>query len=172
MESLKRNGRCAIILPNGPLFGGGIAAKVKEKLLRECNLHTIIRLPESVFSPYTAIATNILFLNKGEGTKEIWYYQLKVRNGLKAYNKTNPVTFEDFSDVIAWWNNRVESQNAWRVNVNDIKQLNLDIKNPNEIKERSDLTPHQLIEDIIKEEEKTLDLLEQIKELILKEIPK
>src|SRR2546428_4407527 len=92
MYSLKSRGRCAIILPNGPLFAGGIAAKIKQKLLEEFNLHTIIRMPNSVFAPYTGIATNILFFEKGKPTKEIWYYQMKLKEGIKAYNKTNPMT--------------------------------------------------------------------------------
>ncbi len=96
MVRLKDGGRCAIILPNGPLFQSGIVAKVKQKLLEECNLHTIIRMPETVFAPYTGIATNILFFDKTGPTKEIWYYQMKIREGIKAYNKTNPLVFEDF----------------------------------------------------------------------------
>jgi len=172
MESLKAKGRCAIILPNGPLFGGGVAAKVKEKLLTDCNLHTIIRLPESVFSPYTGIATNILFFDKAGPTNEIWYYQMKVREGLKAYNKTNPMAFSDFSKVVAWWDNRVGNENAWKVNVNEIKGYNLDIKNPNDVEEDSNLNPHELIESIIKDELETLNFLQEIKDLIYKEIPK
>jgi len=172
MFTLKEKGRCGIILPNGPLFAGGIAAKIKIKLLEECNLHTIIRLPNSVFSPYTGIATNILFFEKGKPTKEIWCYQMKLREGIKAYNKTNPMTYDDFSEVILWSKNKHENQNAWKVKIEDIKDYNLDIKNPNDVELTLDLSPHELIENILKDEEKTLELLREVKELIRKEIPK
>lgn len=166
MESLKPNGRCAIILPNGPLFAGGIAAKVKQKLLEECNLHTIVRLPNSVFAPYTGIATNILFFEKGKPTSEIWYYQMKLREGLKAYNKSNPMIFEDFIDVIKWNKNKKENENAWKVKVEHVLDYNLDIKNPHDVETTLDLLPHELIDKIINDEEKMLDLLKEVKEII------
>jgi len=172
MYSLKSKGRCAIILPNGPLFAGGIAAKIKQKLLEEFNLHTIVRMPNSVFAPYTGIATNILFFEKSGKTKEIWYYQMKLREGLKAYNKTNPMSYEDFSETNKWWKNRKENGNAWKVKVEDIKDYNLDIKNPSDLEETLDLSPHELIDTILKDEEKTLQLLKEVKELIQKETPK
>ncbi len=172
MYTLKEKGRCGIILPNGPLFAGGVAAKIKQRLLEECNLHTIIRLPNSVFSPYTGIATNILFFEKGKSTKEIWYYQMKLREGIKAYNKTNPMTYDDFTDVIEWCKNKKENGNAWKVKVEDIKDYNLDIKNPNDVEETLDLSPHELIDTILKDEEKTVQLLQEVRELIQKEIPK
>lgn len=171
IESLKTNGRCAVILPNGPLFQGGVATKIKERLLAKCNLHTIIRLPESVFSPYTSIATNILFFDKSKPTTEIWYYQLRIREGLKAYNKTNPLNFEDFNDVINWWDNRKENTNAWKVKINEISDFNLDIKKINNIENPSDMTPQQLIESIVTDERKILDSLENIKMLINSELP-
>lgn len=170
LESLKVNGRCAIILPNGPLFGSGVASKIKEKLLRECNLHTVVRLPESVFSPYTGIATNILFFKKPGPTKQIWYYQMKIREGLKAYNKTNPMAYEDFSSVISWWTNRSENENAWNVKIEDIQDYNLDIKNPNTIKENLSTTPSELIHSIIEDEQKVRGLLNEINTLIKREL--
>jgi type I restriction enzyme M protein len=172
MLSLKEKGRCGIILPNGPLFAGGVSAKIKEKLLSEFNLHTIIRLPKSVFSPYTGIETNILFFDKTGPTKEIWYYAMKLKEGIKAYNKTKPMQYEDFSEVLAWIKNKKQDQNAWKVSINEIKDFNLDIKNPNDKEEVMNLSPHELIDIILKNEEKTLDLLHEIKMLIKKEIPK
>jgi type I restriction enzyme M protein len=171
MEALKKNGRCGIILPNGPLFANGIAGKIKEKLLQEFNLHTIIRLPDSVFAPYTGIATNILFFDNTGPTKEIWYYQMKKRQGLKAYSKTKPIQYEDFADVLKWSENKKKNQNAWKVSVKEIKDYNLDIKNPNDKEETLELAPHELIENILKDEEKTLELLREVKELIKREIP-
>jgi len=172
MYSLKPKGRCAIILPNGPLFAGGIAAKIKQKLLEEFNLHTIVRMPNSVFAPYTGIATNILFFEKSGKTKEISYYQMKTREGLKAYNKTNPMSSEDFVEVAKWWKNKKANENSWKVKVEDIKDYNLDIKNPNDVEITLDLSPHELIDAILKDEEKTVQLLKEVKELIQKEIPK
>ena len=172
MYSLKDKGRCGIILPNGPLFAGGIAAKIKRKLLEEFNLHTIVRLPNSVFAPYTGIATNILFFDKKGKTKEIKYYQMKLREGIKAYNKTNPMVSDDFKDVEIWFKKKPGSPNSWTVKVEDIQELNLDIKNPNDVEETLDLTPHELIDQIMKDEKKTLELLQEVKDLIDKEIPK
>ena len=97
---------------------------------------------------------------------------MKIREGLKAYNKTNPMSYEDFSDVITWWANKIENTNAWKVSVKILKDYNLDIKNPNDVEEIFDLSPHEVIDTILKDEEKTLQLLKEIRELIHKEIPK
>jgi type I restriction enzyme M protein len=172
MYSLKDGGRCGIILPNGPLFAGGITAKIKDKLLNEFNLHTIVRLPNSVFAPYTGIATNILFFEKKGKTKQIKYYQMKLREGIKAYNKTNPMVSDDFTEVSKWFKKKEDDKNSWTVKVEDIKEFNLDIKNPNDVEETLDLSPHELIDQILKDEKKTLELLQEVKDLIDKEIPK
>jgi len=180
MESLKKNGRCGVILPNGPLFAGGVARKIKEKILKEFNLHTIIRLPETVFEPYTTIATNILFFDKSKPTKEIWYYQMKVDERLRGatraknpkYTKSNPIAYEDFAEIIKWSKNKKENENAWKVSVNDIVDFNLDVKNPSDKDESIDLAPHELIDNIIADEAKTMKLLQEVRDLIAKEIPK
>ena len=180
MLSLKEKGRCAIILPNGPMFASGVAAKIKEKLLSEFNLHTIIRLPETVFEPYTTVATNILFFDKTNPTKEIWYYQMKVAERLRGatraknpkYTMTNPIEYQDFSEIIEWMKNKKQNENAWKVSINDIENFNLDFKNPNDKDEVLDLSPHELIDNILKDEERTLELLREVKELIKKEVPK
>ena len=180
MLSLKEKGRCAIILPNGPMFASGVAAKIKEKLLSEFNLHTIIRLPETVFEPYTTVATNILFFDKTNPTKEIWYYQMKVAERLRGatraknpkYTMTNPIEYQDFSEIIEWMKNKKENENAWKVSLKDIENFNLDFKNPNDKDEVLDLSPHELIDNILKDEERTLELLREVKELIKKEVPK
>jgi type I restriction enzyme M protein len=180
MNILKKNGRCGIILPNGPMFAGGVAGKIKEKLLKEFNLHTIVRLPTTVFEPYTTIATNILFFEKGKPTKDIWYYQMSVAERLRGatraknpkYTKSNPISYEDFADVLKWLKKKTPNENAWKVSVKDIKDFNLDVKNPNDVEETMDLAPHELIDNIIADEEKTMKLLKEVKELIKKEIPK
>lgn len=132
MHLLKENGRAAIVLPDGFLFGEGVKIRIKEKLLQEFDLHTIVRLPNGVFSPYTGIKTNLLFFEKGRPTKEIWYYEHPYPEGMKSYSKTKPIRIEEFDREKAWWNNRVENEFAWKVTAEDIiKQgYNLDQKNP------------------------------------------
>ena len=110
MKLLKDGGKCAMVLPDGALFGEGVKTRIKEKLLTECNLHTIVRLPKSVFAPYTSINTNLLFFEKGRPTTATWFYRLDMPEGVKAFNKTNPMTIEHFAEVKEWWNNKQEIQ--------------------------------------------------------------
>ena len=133
MKLLKPGGRAAIVLPDGTLFGEGIKTRIKEQLLTECNLHTIVRLPNGVFSPYTSIKTNLLFFVKGDPTKEVWYFEHPYPAGVKSYNKTKPIALSEFDLEKGWWNKRVESECAWKVTIDEIKarNYNLDIKNPN-----------------------------------------
>ena len=180
MYSLKDSGKCGIILPNGPMFATGIAGKIKQKLLEEFNLHTIIRLPETIFEPYTTIATNILFFDKKGKTKDIWYYQMKVDERLRGatraknpkYTMSNPILYEDFEEIEKWLKNKKENENAWKVSVDDLKDYNLDLKNPSDVDEIINLSPHELIDSILKDEEKTMKLLQDVQDLIKKEIPK
>lgn len=129
---LREGGRGAIVLPDGTLFGEGIKTRIKEKLLTECNLHTIVRLPNGVFNPYTGIKTNLLFFTKGQPTKEVWYYEHPYPPGVKSYNKTRPIRIEEFEAEKAWWSNRVENECTWRVSFEEIAEnnFNLDLKNP------------------------------------------
>lgn len=109
MYRLKKNGRAAVILPDGFLFGTDNAkVNIKKKLLREFNLHTIIRLPGSVFSPYTSITTNILFFDNTHPTEETWFYRLDMPQGYKHFSKTKPMKLEHFQPVLDWWNDRQE----------------------------------------------------------------
>jgi len=135
MHLLQDGGRGAIILPDGTLFGEGVKTRIKEKLLDECNLHTIVRLPNGVFSPYTGIKTNLLFFTKGEKTKNIWYYEHPYPEGYKSYSKTKPIRIEEFDPEKKWWDKREENEYAWKVSAEDIKtnNYNLDIKNPNAV---------------------------------------
>lgn len=131
---LKKGGRGAVVLPDGTLFGDGVKARVKQHLLEECNLHTIVRLPKGVFSPYTSIKTNLLFFIKGEPTKEIWFYEHPYPEGYKSYSKTKPLRVKEFEPEKAWWNDRKENEFAWRVPVEQVVEngYNLDLKNPHE----------------------------------------
>ncbi len=118
MRKLRRRpkpGQAAVVVPNGTLFGDGICARIKEELTQQFNLHTIVRLPNGVFAPYTSIPTNILFFDRSGPTKEIWYYEIPLPEGRKNYTKTQPIQFEDFGDCISWWHNRIESEHAWSV---------------------------------------------------------
>ena len=109
MYRLKENGRAAVILPDGFLFGTDNAKiNIKNKLLKEFNLHTIIRMPSSVFSPYTSITTNILFFERTKSTQETWFYRLDMPEEYKHFSKTKPMQLAHFAPAIEWWNNRQE----------------------------------------------------------------
>jgi type I restriction enzyme M protein len=135
MELLKPGGRAAIVLPDGTLFGEGIKTRIKKRLVEECNLHTIVRLPKGVFAPYTSINTNILFFTKGEPTREIWYYEHPYPEGYKSYSKTKPMRLAEFDPERSWWYARAESEQSWCVSVEAVieSNYNLDAKNPNTI---------------------------------------
>lgn len=137
MELLKDGGRAAIVLPDGTLFGEGIKTRIKKRLMEECNLHTIVRLPKGVFAPYTTIKTNILFFTKGEPTKSVWFYEHPYPDGYKSYSKTKPMRIDEFAPEKAWWSDRQETELAWQVTADDIAAggYNLDITNPNTVGE-------------------------------------
>jgi len=145
MQLLKPGGRCAIVLPDGCISGDGYKERIREKLLRDCNLHTIVRLPQSTFHPAT-VSTNLLFFQKGAPTKEIWYYQHRLPEGQKSYSKTKWIKFAEFAPMIKWWDNRAESEVAWRVPVDDLKAgFDLDVKNPRRKEEEENLTAEEVI---------------------------
>ena len=145
LQLLKPKGRCAIVLPDGSITGEGVKARIREKLLTDCNLHTIIRLPQSTFFPAT-VSTNLLFFEKGRKTKDIWYYEHKLPEGQKSYSKTKPIQYNEFQPVIDWWNNREENDFAWKVNVKDLKNWNLDIKNPTQENEEVIYSTDEILE--------------------------
>ncbi|PGR32987.1 SAM-dependent methyltransferase [Bacillus cereus] len=133
MERLKENGKAGVVLPDGFLFGTeGVKRNIKEKLLKEFNLHTIVRMPKGVFAPYTDIETNLLFFDKNGPTKEVWFYEHQLPEGYKKYTKTKPIRVEEFKYEREWWHNRKESNVVWKVSVEEIKKnsYNLDYKNP------------------------------------------
>lgn len=133
MRLLKEGGRCALVLPDGFLFGEGVKTRIKERLLKENNLHTIVRLPKNVFAPYTSINTNLLFFEKGGSTDEVWYFEHRYPEGYKSYSKTKPIRIEEFDVEKEWWDDRTETDQAWKVTAEEIEKrgYNLDIKNPN-----------------------------------------
>ena len=160
---LKDGGRAAVVLPDGTLFGEGVKTRLKEELLTRCSLHTIVRLPNGVFNPYTSIKTNLLFFEKGTPTKEVWYYEHPYPKGYKSYNKSKPITLKEFDAEKKWWSKRKESKQAWKVSIEEIKNrnYNLDIKNPYEEVEHLD-TPDVILEKLKSSETKIGSIQEKI----------
>ncbi len=162
---LKNGGRSGIVLPDGSLTGDGIKLRVRRRLLEECNLHTIIRLPNSVFQPYATVATNLLFFEKGKQTKHIWYYEHKMPEGYKSYSKTKPIQLKEFDSIKKWWKKREQNEVAWKVDIKTIVDRNydLDIKNPNKQEEEVEHSTAELIAMLEKSFNKSADLLLKIK---------
>lgn len=165
---LKQGGRAGIVLPDGSLTGDGVKQRVRQKLLEECNLHTIIRLPNSVFQPYATVATNLLFFTKGTPTKEVWYYEHRLPEGQKAYNKTKPIQAKEFEPIKKWWNDRKESEIAWKVDIQTIidRNYDLDIKNPTKQEEVHEYNSAELMEMLHTSFDKSNALLNQLKEAV------
>ena len=170
----KNGGRAAVVLPDGTLFGEGVKTKIKKLLTEECNLHTIVRLPNGVFNPYTGIKTNILFFTKGKPTEKVWFYEHPYPDGVKNYNKTKPMKFEEFKTEIEWWGNegdgfasRVETEQAWQVSIDKIiaRNFNLDIKNPH-VGEQISHDPQELLSDYAKQQEDIQALRDQLKGIL------
>jgi type I restriction enzyme M protein len=175
MRKLRRPpkpGRAAVVVPNGTLFGDGVCARIKEELIREFKLHTILRLPNGVFSPYTGIPTNVLFFDRSGPTKEVWYYEHPLPEGRKNYTKTQPLQFEEFQSCIDWWKKREENDYAWKVSAEEIiaNNCNLDRKNPRAKEDITHLPPEQLVVSIIAKEQCITEIMEKIK-TALKEKP-
>ena len=164
---LKSGGRAAVVLPDGTLFGEGIKTRLKEHLLEECNLHTIVRLPNSVFKPYASIGTNLLFFEKGTPTKEIWYYEHHVPEGQKAYSMTKPIRFEYMKPCIEWWDKREDNDVAWKVTIDEIKakSYNLDFKNPHTVEEDHG-DPTELLAKLEQSEIETAKLRDKLKAIL------
>jgi len=145
IQLLKPGGRCAVVLPDGCITGDGYKERIREKLLTDCNLHTIVRLPQSTFHPAT-VSTNLLFFEKGTPTKEIWYYEHRLPEGQKSYSKTKIIQFDEFAPMIKWWKKRKETDVAWKVKVGDLKRgFDLDVKNPHREEEESELSVEECL---------------------------
>lgn len=169
---LKVGGRAAVVLPDGSLFGDGVKTRLKELLMEECNLHTIVRLPDSVFKPYAGIGTNLLFFEKGEPTKDIWFYQHRVPTSQKAYSMTRPIRMEHFNSCIEWWGGakrkgRKENENAWRITMEEVKarNYNLDFKNPFVIKDNYG-NPDELLTELNETEINITNLRSRLKAIL------
>jgi type I restriction enzyme M protein len=172
IRQLKNGGRCGIVVPNGILFGDGVGARIKHQLLTDCNLHTVVRLPDGVFEPYTAIPSNLLFFEKTGRTKEVWFYEIPPPEGRKKYSKTKPMRFEEFADCQAWWGDREENERAWRVPVADIEanSFNLDLRNPVRPDDLAHRPPAELLAELIAAEREILELLESLRSEVGQEL--
>lgn len=167
---LKKNGRVGIILPDNFLFGNENSQKaLKEKLLNECNLHTIVKLPAGVFAPYTSITTNILFFDRTEATKHIWYYDVPLPEGYRSFSKTKPFKSIHLDGVREWWNNRdKEDLNAYKVTIDEIvaKEYNLDFKNPNKLVEEKEYTLDELLTTMDIKSKNIVSLVDKIRQAL------
>jgi type I restriction enzyme M protein len=173
MRKLRRQGgksRAAVVVPNGTLFGDGVCARIKEELLKEFNLHTIVRLPNGVFAPYTGINTNILFFDRSGPTCEVWYYEQPLPEGRKNYTKTAPIQFEEFAPLVTWWNKRGENDHAWKVPAAELMAsgCNLDRKNPCAKEDITHMPPVQLAGNILKKEQRIAEIMGNITKLLAK----
>ena len=166
---LKQGGRAGIVLPDGSLTGDGVKQRVRQRLLEECNLHTIIRLPNSVFQPYATVATNLLFFEKGKPTKEVWYYEHRMPEGVKAYSKTKPIRVEEFEPIKKWMERRTESEISWKVSIDTIieRGYDLDIKNPTKPEEAHEYSSKELMQMLETSFVKSNSILKQLKEAVV-----
>lgn len=167
IQMLKDGGRAGIVLPDGSLTGDGVKQRVRQKLLEDCNVHTIVRLPQSVFAPYATVNTNLIFFEKGKPTKEIWYYEHSLPEGQKAYSKTKPIRIEEFEPVKQWWKNRKENESAWKVSMQTVidRNYDLDIKNPNKVVEEVVYDRKAIINKIESNQSQISKILEELKSL-------
>jgi type I restriction enzyme M protein len=162
--------RAAVVVPNGTLFGDGVCARIKEELLKEFNLHTIVRLPNGVFAPYTGITTNILFFDRSGPTKKVWYYEHPLPEGRKNYTKTAPIQFDEFAPCIAWWKKREENDRAWTVPVAELlaNSCNLDRKNPRGKDDIAHLPPAEIAASILAKEARIVEIMSNIHAVLAK----
>lgn len=174
MRRLKRGGqgRAAVVVPNGTLFGDGLAARIKADLLEKFNLHTIVRLPEGVFAPYTDIPTNLIFFDTTGPTRDIWYWEQPKPEGRKKYSKTAPMPYEAFRPCLGWWHDREEGPQAWRVAAADLIErdengrvtaCNLDSRNPHASEAEDHRSPAKIVDAILAEERRILEIVQEIR---------
>ena len=168
--SAGRPARAAVVVPNGTLFGDGVCARIKEELLKEFNLHTIVRLPNGVFAPYTSIPTNLLFFDRSGPTKVVWYYEHPLPEGRKNYTKTAPIQFEEFAACQSWWSSRENNDRAWTVSVAELLAINcnLDRKNPRGAAAIAHLPPEELAASILQKEKRITEIISRIQGALAK----
>jgi type I restriction enzyme M protein len=168
LTSSGRPARAAVVVPDGTLFGDGVCARIKTELLKEFNLHTIIRLPPCVFAPYTLIKTNVLFFDRATPSTRVWYYEQPLPEGRKNYTKTAPIQYDEFHDCVQWWSHRAENHRAWQVPVDELLATgcNLDRPNPRAKISIEHLPPEQLAHDILDREHRITEIVSEIQTLL------
>lgn len=151
MAALKDGGRAAVVLPNGSLFAGGVAARIRANLLDRCKLTTVLRMPRGCFAPYSTIPTNVLFFSKGEPTQAVWFYEISPPEGRNLFTKTRPLAYDDMEDFRSWWPEPHETANAWMVERSAIEadDCNLDIRNPRRDSGLTGEDPRQIVQDLL-----------------------
>ncbi len=160
---LKDGGRAAIVLPEGSLSGEGVKARIRKKLLEDCDLHTIVKLPSSVFEPYASATTNLLFFQKGKKTKKVWYYEHLLPEGYKAYSKTKPIKIEEFKEFKEWWNNKRTTDHAWQVDIKEIIDRDYDLAIENPIKaKKEDVNTEELYKKYTKSNDQISFLIKEV----------
>ena len=178
MRRLKRlgRGRAAVVVPNGTLFGDGIGARIKAELLEQFNVHTIVRLPEGVFAPYTDIPVNLIFFDTSGPTSSIWYYEQPLPEGRRRYTKTAPMVYQEFEPCLAWWRRRETNERAWQVDGANLIQredagrvigCNLDVKNPHERGAEDHRKPLEIVDAIIDAERRAQTIVDELKAAIV-----
>ncbi|MGX5694093.1 N-6 DNA methylase [Dermacoccus abyssi] len=167
------NGRCGIVVPNSVMFDQGVGARIKAKLMEKFNLHTVLRLPEGVFAPYTPIPSNVLFFDKGQQSDDVWFYEQPLPEGRKRYTKTKPLQFDEFADFMTWWGGssregRVEDAHAWKVSAESIREgsYNLDLHNPHRPDDLTHRPVAEIVDELIANEREILDLLTQLQRTV------
>ena len=177
MRRLKKagKGRAGVVVPNGTLSGDGVAARIKADMLEHLNLHTVVRLREGTFAPYTDIPTNLIFFDTTGPTRDIWFYEQPLPEGRKKYSKTQPLQYEEFADCLAWWSDRQEGPQAWKVRAANLIQrddqgrvtaVNLDQKNPHAKEAIDHRPPAEIVEGIIAKEREVLAILDEIRAFV------
>jgi type I restriction enzyme M protein len=177
MRRLKRGGlgRAGVVVPHGILFGDGIAARIKADLLEQFNVHTVVRLPDGAFAPYTDIPTNIVFFDTSGPTRDIWYWEQPLPEGRRKYSKTQPLQYEEFADCRAWWFDREEGAQAWKVSGPDLIKrdeqgrvvaVDLDLRNPHAKAAIDHRVPAEIVDSAIDKERQVLAALKEIKALV------
>ena len=177
MRRLRRKGRgrAAVVVPHGVLFGDGVGARIKADLLERFNLHTVVRLPEGVFAPYTDIATNLIFFDTSGPTGDIDYWEQPAPEGRKKYSKTAPLQSDELAELTAWWETRGDDPRAWRVNgpalierddAGQVKVVNLDLKNPNAKTAEDHRSPAEIVNAATAKERQVLAILDELRALV------
>jgi len=170
MANLAKNGRAGVIIPEGVLFRGGPDARVRERLLTEFDVHTILSLPAGCFLPYTGVKTNVIFFNRGEdgrGTESVWYYDL-TNDGFELKQTRRPMEGSQIPDFLEKWEKRIEGENSWIVPVSEIRDKGWDLsaRNPNRKEENNHRPALEIVQSIKAKEERILELLGELEEML------